>query len=163
MGEHGLMGKNNIFECASRIPFLIRWPKKIPKRLVVKDIISTVDVQQTILGLMGIRPSGKEQGIDASPLLRGEKLDLRQESFLHHSMLDKAGIFTPKYQLAYVKNRDHVLYDRINDPEQKKNLFYDPAYREVIDELTARIIEHNIEVKAPAAQWLREIDRKKMI
>ena len=157
MGEHGLMYKNNLYEPAYRIPFLIRWPEKIPHGIVVDKIISIVDVQQTLLGLMGFEPCGREQGFDASKLLKGKKLRYKEESFTHHSSLNRAGIFTPEYQLAYTKDRDAILFNRINDPEQKNNLFDDPDYQKVISELTDRIIQHNIEVEAPALEWLKDL------
>jgi len=66
MGEHGLYGKNRWYRTAYQIPFLVRWPKRIKGATVVEEFVTNVDVQQTLLGLMGIRPSGREQGRDAS-------------------------------------------------------------------------------------------------
>jgi len=155
MGEHGLMYKNQLYETAHRIPMLVRWPAKIAKGTVVANVVSTVDFQQTILGIMGIKPCGREQGRDASPLLRGELIDWEDAAYIHHSSLDRAGIFTPEFELAYVRDSDAILFDRKDDPDQVKNLFHDPAYRAVVDGLTDRIIEHNIELEAPAAEWLK--------
>jgi arylsulfatase A-like enzyme len=157
MGEHGLMHKNQIYETAYRLPFLIRWPEKIKSGTVVRNVVSTVDFQPTILNLMGVKPCGREQGYDASPLLRSERHNWDDVSWLHHSSLDRAGVFTPDYELAYVQNNDAVLFDRKNDPDQVRNLFNDAGHQKVIKELTARIVEHNIAVDAPAAKWLRQM------
>ena len=157
MGEHGLLGKNQLYETAYRIPLLIRWPKKIAGNTAVDNIVSTVDFQPTVLSLMGIEPSGREQGKDASALIQGRKTDWRDVSFIHHASLKRAGIFTKKYELAYVQNNDHILFDRLNDPEQVNNLFNDPKYKNVIDELTEQIIAHNTEVDSPALSWLKEL------
>lgn len=154
LGEHGLHGKNQLYETAYRIPLVIRSPQKIPAGTVIDNIVSMVDFQQTILGLMEIEPCGREQGADASSLLLGEDTDWQDEAFIHHSSFNRAGIFTAQYELAYVKDSDHILFDRVNDPEQVNNLFHDPKYKEVVDELTRRIIRHNIEVDSPAAEWL---------
>ena len=59
--------------------------------------------------------------------------------------------------LCYVNGKDHILFDPKNDPDQINNLFGNPAYQDVIDELTARLIEHNIEVGNPEVQWLEQI------
>ncbi|MHC4445119.1 MAG: sulfatase family protein [Planctomycetota bacterium] len=155
MGEHGLMSKNQLYETAYRLPLLIRWPKRIGKGTVIENVVSTVDFQPTILGLLGLAKSGREQGRDASGLLLGKKMDWKDEAFIHHSSLKRAGIFTAGYELAYFKDNEHILFDRIRDPEQVKNLFYDPAYQKVVDELTERVIRHNERVKAPAAEWLK--------
>ncbi len=156
MGEHGLMGKNQLYETAYRIPLLIRWPRKIKKGTKIDNIVATVDFAPTILNLMGVKPSGREQGRDGSGLLRGKKVDWVDEAHIHHSSLERVGIFTPDYELAYLKEGGHILFDRRNDPMQKKNLFGEKKYRKVIDELTARIAKHHIEVKSPAVDWLRK-------
>jgi len=156
MGEHGLYGKNQWYRTAYRIPFLVRWPKKIRAGTVVEQFVTNVDVQQTLLGLMGIDPSGREQGRDASPLLRGEEIKWKDEAMIHHSSLEAAGIFTPNYELVLKANGQHMLFDRLNDPEQTKNLCGKPEYGDIIRELAARIVEHNVEVNAPAVSWLKQ-------
>lgn len=158
MGEHGIYFKNQFYETAYRIPMLIRWPKSIVAGTRIDRIVDTVDFQQTILALMGVEPVGNEQGVDASGLLRGETVEWTDESFIHHNTLERAGIFTPEYELGYVKgSQDHILFDRVNDPLQKNNLFRDPTCREVIARLTERIIEHHAEVESPALEWLKAL------
>ena len=106
---------------------------------------------------MGIKPCGKEQGRDASGLLRGEKIKWTDEAMIHHSSLQSAGIFTPEYELVLKAKGKHMLFDRINDPEQIKNLYNNPNYRKVQNDLARRIIHHNMDVNAPAVSWLKKI------
>lgn len=49
-----------------------------------------------------------------------------------------------------------VLFNRKNDPLQLHNLYNDPAYQHVVDDLTWRTIEHNKEVGSPPKlmNWL---------
>jgi arylsulfatase A-like enzyme len=154
MGEHGLLGKNNLYETAYRIPLLMRWPAGIPSGLSVERLFSTVDFQPTVLGLMGIEPSGREVGRNGADLVRGEDLAWTDEVHIHHSSLERAGIFTPQYELAYVKDDQAILFDRIVDPQQVTNRFSDPDYQDVVDSLTARILAHHREVGSPALDWL---------
>ncbi|HCO94055.1 MAG TPA: sulfatase [Phycisphaerales bacterium] len=156
MGEHGLYGKNQWYRTAYRIPFLIRWPKKIRAGTVVEQFVTNVDVQQTLLGLIGIESSGREQGRDASPLLRGEEIEWKDQAMVHHSSLESAGIFTPKYELVLKANGRHMLFDRLKDPEQTRNLCGNTEYRDIMRGLAARIVEHNIAVDAPAVSWLKQ-------
>lgn len=154
MGEHGLMHKNRLYETAYRIPMVLRWPEAIPAGTRVDHIISTVDFQPTLLGLLDLAPSGREQGRDASALLRGESVPWDNVSHLHHSSLESAGIFTPEFELALCKDQQSVLFDRVNDPDQLHNLFDNPAYADVVSELIARVAAHHAEVDSPAAAWL---------
>lgn len=154
MGEHGLMSKNNLYESAYRIPFLIRWSGNIAEGAVIDSFLTTVDFQQTLLGLIGLSPCGREQGRDASPLLRGLTIPWENEAYIHPNDVPRTGIFTPRFELAYVglgwnlfeEFQDHILYDRINDPEQTRNLFLEPDYQPVVKELTARIIRHHKDI-----------------
>ncbi len=162
MGEHGLYGKNQWYRTAYQIPFLIRWPKRIKAGTQIRHFITNVDIQQTLLGLMDIKPSGREQGRDASGLLRGERIEWKDEAMIHHSSLESAGIFTPEYELVLKANGSHMLFSRLNDPEQMKNLHDNPEYTNVMKELTERIIRHNINVDAPAASWLKKQAQKRV-
>ncbi len=155
MGEHGLYGKNQWYRTAYQIPFLVRWPKKIRPGTVINQFVTNVDVPQTLLGLMGIKPCGREQGRDASCLLRGEKIEWANEAMIHHSSLASAGIFTPEYELVLKANGDHMLFDRLKDPDQMKSLHNNPDYRKVMEKLAQRILRHNTEINAPAASWLK--------
>lgn len=156
MGEHGLMYKSRAYETAFRLPMLIRWPAAIPKGLVVDNVMSTVDFMPTVLSLMGYAGSGREQGRDGSDLLKGGKSKWVDEAFIHMKA-DRSylGIWTPRWELAYAKGSDAVLFDRLNDPDQEHNLFNDSKYRSVVKDLTGRIIQHCEEVGDDEVQWLK--------
>ena len=54
MGAHGLLSKNNPYEESMRVPFIIRWPGKIP---VGQDdlLFSAPDIYPTLMDLMGLK------------------------------------------------------------------------------------------------------------
>ena len=156
-GEHGLDGKNHLYETAYRIPMLMRWPARIRGGTRVESIVSTVDFQPTILSLMEIPACGREQGHDGVRLLEGDRSDWQDCALLHHSSHECAGIFTLEFELAFVKGRDAILLDRKNDPQQIRNLFSEPSYRGVIRSLTRKIVDHHVSLDSPAAGWLKEM------
>jgi len=155
-GEHGLHAKNQIYETAYRIPMVVHWPKGIRPGTRVDKVMSTVDFQPTILGLMGAQTCGREQGRDGSAFLRGEQLEWDDHAFLHHSSHTRAGIFTPEYELALVEDGESVLFDRARDPDQTRNLFDDPEHAETVAALAERIVAHHAELETPAAAWLAQ-------
>ena len=154
MGEHGLMNKNQIYDAAYRIPFIVRWPGGLPAGRREKGLVAQVDVMPTILGLCGAEIPAAVQGRDASKLLRGGDDRWANEVWQHHSSTTRAGIFTDRYQLSLINGSDHVLFDRVEDPEQKRNLYADPERKSVVDELTARVVAHHKATKSPATEWL---------
>ncbi|WP_127586272.1 sulfatase-like hydrolase/transferase [Paenibacillus koleovorans] len=162
MGEHGLVHKNNLYETAYRIPMLIRWPVAIAPGTSVDRLIGLVDFQQTMAGLIGLTPSGREQGADVSPLLRGEaatavaKEPWPDEVFLYHDTQRKIGLFTQRFQLVYVEDGDDILFDRLNDPLQLVNLFGRAELRAEVERMTASLIRHCERYASPELGWLRE-------
>lgn len=154
MGEHGLMHKSMLYETDTRIPFIVRWPGEIEAGLDVDRVLSTVDFQPTLLELLGIECCSREQGRSVAPCLRGESVDWEDAAFIHHSSFDRLAIFTPRYELIYVKGHDHALFDRQSDPWQVHNLFRDEGHRDVVRRLSAGLIEHCKEVQAPQGSWL---------
>jgi len=157
MGEHNLMGKNQWYRTAYRIPLLVRWPKAIRPGTVVDGFVTNVDVQQTVCGLIGLKPCGREQGRDASPLLRGRTAPWEDVAWIHHSSLQGAGLYTPKRDLVLKSDGKHMFFDLEKDPEQAKNLAADPASREEMRAMGKRILAHHEQVASPAAQWLKDV------
>jgi arylsulfatase A-like enzyme len=164
MGEHGLTGKNMLYETAFRVPTIVRWPKSIPGGRRVREIVSTVDFAPTVLSLMGVRIPRRMQGSDGSHLLLGKAGRWDGISYSYHSSNDCAGLFTSRYQLAVSRKGfslksapERMLYDRREDPDQRRNLVDAPEHEEMVAEMTARILRHHRELETPAAAWLKDL------
>jgi arylsulfatase A len=66
-------GKQTAFEGGVRVPFLARWPGKIPAGTQSREPAMTIDILPTIARLIGAElPARPIDGIDIGPLLRGE-------------------------------------------------------------------------------------------
>lgn len=74
LGSHGLMYKNVPFEESFLVPFVLRWPGRVPAGF--DDVlIGSVDVAPTLLGLLGLAdhiPLGVD-GVDCSAALLGQE------------------------------------------------------------------------------------------
>ncbi|MBA4388113.1 MAG: sulfatase [Verrucomicrobia bacterium] len=154
MGEHGLIGKNMLYETAYRVPMIVRWPEGIAPRTRIDRFITTVDFQQTLLGLLGLAGCGREQGRDASPFFRGKAVEWTDEAFIHHSRFGYSGIFTPVFELGLARCGEHILFDRRHDPDQVDNLAERPEFRDVVASLAERVVRHNRDLDSPAMEWL---------
>ena len=154
MGEHGIYFKNALYEPAHHVGVLMRWPAGIGPGTVVKHCVANVDLLPTLAGMLSLKTSGREQGRDASPLLRGDTANWRDQAFIHKDNSTQSGVFTQEWELGLNKGGGSVLFDRKNDPLQINNLYNDPAHKRTVAELTARTIEHNRSVNAPAMEWL---------
>lgn len=73
LGSHDLMYKNVPFEESMRLPFLLRWPGRVPAGENA-EMLDSVDIAPTLLGLLGLgdRIPAVMQGHDRSPALTGD-------------------------------------------------------------------------------------------
>ena len=128
----------------------------IPAGTSVDRFVTTVDAKRTLIGLTGTDGAiSADAGRDASPLLRGERIEWADEAFIYGTTFERAGVFTPEFELAYVNGaRDHILFDRTADPLQMNNLFHVGQYRSIIIEMTRRMIEQNRSIETPENEWL---------
>lgn len=66
-------GKGTTWEGGVRVPFIARWPGRIPAGRVCDEPVMTIDLLPTIAGLIGAPPPARRiDGRDIAPLLRGE-------------------------------------------------------------------------------------------
>ncbi len=131
MGSHGAMGKTLHYDESLLIPFLIRWPGRIPAR---RDdlLLSVPDVMPSLLGLMGLEsaiPAGR-QGTDLSAAFLGRPCARPTSALYLDTWLSgeggARGLRTHRHTLAVIRDADGqaqaILHDNEADPYQMKNI-----------------------------------------
>lgn len=132
LGIHNKISKNFHYEESVRVPFLIRWPGKIPAG---KDdlLLSTPDIYPTLLGLMGFNMDIPEDvsGINYASLFltgQGERpfSQLYMSAVPGRTDMGRRGVRTRQYTLMISKGDEEVdqieLFDNRTDPYQLNNL-----------------------------------------
>ncbi|MGV3658608.1 MAG: sulfatase [Prosthecobacter sp.] len=67
-------GKLTTFEGGVRVPFIARWPGRVPKGGVCGEPVMEIDLLPTLAGLIGAKPPEKKiDGLDILPLLEGQE------------------------------------------------------------------------------------------
>lgn len=161
MGEHARMAKAVPLESSARIPFIIRYPKLVEQGVRSECVASCIDFYPTILALTGTTQQGSVSGRSLAPQLSGEQATWNDEAFLrcYASVFPWVGIVTKEYKLVYgEKDPDGkgLLIDRRKDPGERYNCFDDPAYSEVIGQLTDKIVRYCREHQDPHGAWLEK-------
>jgi len=66
--------KQSVYEGGIRVPFIVRWPHKLPKGAVCSEPVISLDVMPTILSAAGVDLPGDRvyDGRDMLPVLRGD-------------------------------------------------------------------------------------------
>jgi len=150
-GLHSFIVRANLFDTSMRIPFIVRWPGVTAPGVVVEELISSVDVPESILRMLGvpIPDDWPTNGRDMTPLLRGDQsgrsrrdavfgaLDLTSTFSINPQFL--RSIRTDRWKLvkAYVsRDRSGLLYDLDNDPNETTNLYYPRLDTDAISDRT---------------------------
>lgn len=151
-GEHGRHDKGVPYEGSARIPFIMRWPAKIKSSTVVRQSLGCVDFMPTILGLMKVDGSGKEQGRDASILFTGGKAEAKWDDitfFRGTGASDSSWVaaVSSRYKLVYSVKDDPWFFDLEKDPDELVNNFKNPEYRDEIAKMARGLLEYGRKYK----------------
>ncbi len=131
VGEHGLLGKQNMYDHSIRVPFIVTGPDIPANRKVSADIYYQ-DVMASSLDIAGIEKPEYVQFNSVMDLARGA----RTESFYDaiygcymdlQRMIRKDGFKLIVYPEAYKT----LLFDLENDPWEINDLSEDPDYQDI--------------------------------
>ena len=146
-GQHGLWQHtvvttpSSMYETAMNVPLIIRHPDVIRAGHTSDHLIGQYDIPVTILDYLGMG----DVRFDNSPgksfmhVLAGETGKRREAVFFEQeeTRVIRTGNFA--YWKRLRSTGKPALFDMKADPEQNRNIVDDPAYREVVTELDARL------------------------
>lgn len=144
LGDHQLMLKGPMmFECAVRVPLIVRWPGALPSGQCRDELVQWVDLAPTLLEAAGAPPLEHAQGASLLPLLRGEQVAWRDwalseyrnsghpyDPVVHTTMLrwQDWKVIVHHADDSGPRPRGGELYDLRSDPDELHNLWDDQAH-----------------------------------
>ena len=146
LGEHGWYDKRFMYEESFSMPLVVRYPKEIAAGTVVDELVMNLDFAPTFLDYAGVDIPGEMQGLSLRGLMKGEQQqDWRKSVYYHyyeyphgwHNVKQHYGVRTERYKLIHFYNDIDAweLYDLDVDPNELNNLYENPDYADLIDEL----------------------------
>ncbi|WP_419212484.1 sulfatase [Maribacter sp. X9] len=149
LGEHGWFDKRFIYDESFKTPLLVRWPGVVKPGSVENEMVQNLDYAQTMLEAAGIDPPADMQGESLLPLLKEEKGDWTRDAVYYqyyeypavHMVKRHYGLVNKEYKLVhfYYDVDEWELYDRLKDPNEMNNVYNDPAYATIVEELTRQL------------------------
>ena len=130
-GDYGLVGKSHFLRPSIHIPLFIRLPDKSSKK--VDSVVSLTDLFSTILSLAGV--SHEENG-DSRILPEMPGNTVKEREYLFAPSLHGYMIIKGKWKYSRYFNGTRVLNNTETDPGDTVNLYGNPAYSEIVTELT---------------------------
>lgn len=134
--------KGQTWEGGQRVPFIIRWPGKIPENAVCGEVATAMDLMPTLAGIVdGQVPDDRTiDGHDIRPLVFGEEgAETPYEAFFYYKQPDLEAVRCGKWKLHVRKNGEEIneLYDLESDVGETNDLYADET--EIVADLTRRI------------------------
>jgi len=133
-----------------RIPFLIRWKRRIPAGRRCDTLLGVADIAPTVLSLMGLNVPLNMEGTDLFAAILGRDVPELSSVFLmdivttdeglRQGLHEWRGIRTKRYTYArWVEGDGWVLYDNEADPYQLNNLIDSSDAASLRDKLEAQL------------------------
>lgn len=169
LGEHGWYDKRFIYDESFRMPFVVRYPRRIPPESACNEMACNVDFAPTFLELSGVPVPNYMQGRSLLPLLEGTRPSDWTDRAYHrywmnqdgvHNAYAHYGIRTHSHKLIYWYNEDcgeaganpgtdepeWELFDLEQDPHELRNVYHDPNYAQVVRDMTDKLNEEMLRI-----------------
>ena len=135
VGQHGLLGKQNMYDHSMRVPFMVMGPD-IPKGHRVEADIYLQDIMPTSLELAGIEQPDHVSFHSLLDLIKGNQLESSYNGIYgayrdRQRMIRKDGFKL----IFYPALKQLKLFDLENDPLEMKDLSKEEAYQEKVKTL----------------------------
>jgi choline-sulfatase len=148
VGQHGFMGKQNMFEHSMKVPLLAMGPG-IPKGSKIDAPVYLQDLMPTALELAGAPVPAHVQFKSLLPLIRGEKAESYDAIYGAYMQLQRMVRVGDMKLIWYPQPNVCLLFDLKNDPHELHDLAGDPAHRETLNSLRRRLAALQQEVHDP--------------
>ena len=165
LGEKDYQDKRWAYDPSQRMPFIVRYPKAIPAGRRSDAMIENIDYPALMLDYAGVQIPDSMQGRSFREICEtGKEPDgWKQATYYrywmhmaHHDNPGEMAIRTKSHKLIFFYGCDYngqnqtppawELYDLANDPNELNNVYDDPAYAQVRDELKARFAQMRNEI-----------------
>ena len=168
LGEHGWFDKRFMYEPSFRTPLICKWPGRIQPGSVNVDLVQNIDFAPTLLTIADIQVPEDMQGLSLVSLFEKTNVNWRKQIYYHyyefpdiHMVKRHYGMRTDRYKLIhfYYDVDEWELYDLEKDPDELKNVFDDPAYRQMQIELKKQLLTLQSEYKDSDSLAMRMLER----
>lgn len=143
IGQHGLMGKQNIYEHSVRLPLIFSGPG-IPENLILDQFVYLLDIYPTLCDICGVEIPESVEGKSFAKMFADKKFVTRKDLYFAFQARIR-GISDGKYKLIEYRT-DNLkltqLFDLERDPWETQNFFDFNGYEPIVERLRKRMLEY---------------------
>lgn len=154
LGQHGLMGKQSVYEHSVRVPLLMSGPG-IPRGERRDSLCYLLDIFPTVCELAGLPIPQSVQGCSLVPALRDPAAVVRDSLYLAYSSVQRAVKDGRCKLIEYVVGGERMtqLFDLARDPWERENLAGRPGQAGTTQRLRKELLRHRDEWEDRATPW----------
>jgi len=167
MGAQGRRAKNIFYEEAVRVPFLVRWPGRVPAGRASDACLNTPDIMPTLLGMAGLPIPAKVEGTDLSACALGKPGPEPEAAFMQNTGAcaswedgyEWRALRSKQYTYAiYRKDKKELLFDHVKDPFQLHDLAGNPDQADTMNRFRALLQTRmkGLDDTFEASTWYRD-------
>ncbi len=137
LGQHGLMGKQSVYEHSVRVPLVFCGPG-IPKGEQREGLCHLTDIFRSLCDLTGIPTPDSVEGDSLGPAIKNRAGTGRETLYFSYRHIQRA-VRTKRWKLILynIQGQKHTqLFDLENDPWEMNNLAEDASQFERIQKMT---------------------------
>lgn len=148
VGEHGLMGKQNMYDCSIRMPLLISGPGVTPGKRV-DELVYQHSMYATTCDLAGIEIPKSVEFPSLASLLRGESTAGPDAVFSYYRDFQRMVRTRTHKLIVYPQIKREQVFDLEKDPWEMHDLSNDPEAATVKADLLQRLERFQRELGDP--------------
>jgi arylsulfatase A-like enzyme len=145
VGQHGLLGKQNMYDHSIRVPWLLKGPG-VPAAQRVDALAYQFDIFPTLCELVGIEPPPNIEGRSINSLIQGEEGVGRETVYSLYKDIQRM-VKDDRWKLIRYRRSQRTgqgtdcnqLFDLQNDPWETVNLADDPRYQSEASRLQSEL------------------------
>jgi choline-sulfatase len=156
MGAHDMWGKRTFYEGSARVPFIVRWPDRLPNGARVPAPAELVDLYPTLCAAAGVAPPADLDGDDLCPLLAGDTSDWRGVAVSDYCQWLPAParmVRRGPWKLNYYTGAGFELFHLQDDPHELLDLSGDPAHQAILFDLVPHLARGGWSPPLAEALW----------
>ena len=146
IGQHGLMGKQNVYEHSTCLPLIMAGPG-IPQGQTREQYVYLLDIYPTLCDLCGVQIPAGVEGISFAPMLNDPDYVTRPDIYYAFQARIR-GVADGRYKLIEYRTENlklTELFDLKADPWERCNLFDCEGYEGITAHLRARMQDYRRE------------------
>lgn len=143
LGDYNCFGKRSMHDASSKVPLIIRYPKKFPKNKICDSPVSLIDIMPTILATAKINT--KNINLDGEDLAKIAKNKSNRQFVFSQFGSEQRAIYMIvsknfKYFYSAADNKE-FFFDKKNDPNETTNFAGKPFYKKIQNELKSELLK----------------------